>query len=97
LQAVADASYPICVAGDEAGLNTVAWLAPGLTERDAVAAAESCGVFVPPLGPYTLQRPLPPGLVRGLAAGTPARRRHAVQRFSEALAREGASTKRAQC
>ena len=97
LQAVAEASSPICVAGDEAGLNTVAWLAPGRTEREAVAAATSCGVFVQPLGPYTLQRPLPPGLVLGFAAGTPAAIRHAVQRFSEALAREGASTKRAQC
>lgn len=69
----------------EAGLQTSGWLAPGIAEDDAVAAAAARRVEVTPLGEYTTGRPGRAGLQLGFAAVDPAEIRRGVRDLASAL------------
>lgn len=71
----------------DAGRAVVLWLAPGLTERAATAAAEAVGVTVTPLSAFCL-KPYPrAGLVLGYSGLRAADVREGMARLGAALAR----------
>jgi GntR family transcriptional regulator / MocR family aminotransferase len=72
----------------EAGLQTVGWLAPGLTAERAAAAAARRRVEVLPLDPTWHGRAPRQGLVLGFAAVAPPEIRRGVRDLAAALERE---------
>jgi GntR family transcriptional regulator/MocR family aminotransferase len=69
----------------EAGLQTVGWLAPGIDEEAATAAAEARGVEVFPVGRFALEHRPSPSLLLGFAAVGTDEIRRGVDELARAL------------
>ncbi|GAA4415374.1 PLP-dependent aminotransferase family protein [Actinokineospora soli] len=67
LRALRDQLPSLRPVGVSAGLHLVAWLPPGISAADAVAAARSAGVGVGGVGPYRLAPSDQQGLIFGYA------------------------------
>ncbi|MEW6322485.1 MAG: hypothetical protein AB1635_15520 [Acidobacteriota bacterium] len=87
LQALAtDAADVVTVLAPEAGLHVVAWLATGISEAEAVAAARAARLDVRGLGEFSRRRQ-PPALVLGYGAASAAQLREATRTLIAVLQR----------
>jgi GntR family transcriptional regulator/MocR family aminotransferase len=87
LQALAsDAGDVLSVLAPEAGLHVVAWLADGLSEAAAVDASRAARIDVRGLSTYSHRR-LPPALVLGYGAASPAQLIEATRTLAAVLRR----------
>jgi GntR family transcriptional regulator/MocR family aminotransferase len=69
----------------EAGIHTVAWLAPGLSAREAARAAAARRVETVPVERFVLHTPRPEGLLLGFAPYTVRQIRDGVDQLAAAM------------
>ncbi len=90
----AGAAGRYAVSGEQAGFHFVLWLDPARDESAFVASAAARGIALQPLGRFCEAVRLPPAVLVGYSALTPAQARHAGRTLARVLAGEEGETAR---